>query len=72
MGFFITAEVGISMNPEKIASVKYWDRPVNPKRIRLSLEFANFYLAFIPDSSNIVAPLTKVTDMILSQPSSKF
>jgi hypothetical protein len=60
LGYIISPN-GISMDPEKIKTVKEWKEPTNVKGIQSFLGFANFYRRFVHDFSKITTPLTKLT-----------
>jgi hypothetical protein len=60
-GFFIEAEQGISIDPEKVSAITAWETPKTVKGIQSFIGFANFYRQFIRDFSGVVTPLTKLT-----------
>ena len=51
----------IRMDPTKLTTIDTWKPPTSVKGIHSFLGFANFYRKFIPNYSNIVAPLTFLT-----------
>jgi hypothetical protein len=61
LGMIIDAEKGISMDPEKVQSVRDWPAPTTVKGVRGFIGFANYYRDFIADFSTIVMPLTQLT-----------
>jgi RNase H-like domain found in reverse transcriptase/Reverse transcriptase (RNA-dependent DNA polymerase)/Integrase zinc binding domain len=63
LGFIISAEEGIKMDPDKVKAILEWERPGSVKGIRSFLGFANFYRSFIKDYSTIVAPLIALTKL---------
>ena len=58
---YIVQPNGLSMNPEKVASVLAWPTPTNVKGVQSFLGFANFYRRFIRGYSIIATPLTALT-----------
>lgn len=61
LGYIIEAEVGIRVDPEKIAAIRDWATPSSVKTVRGFIGFANFYRVFIPEFSDIAAPLLNLT-----------
>ena len=61
LGFIVTANHGVSMDPTKVSAVTQWEAPTNVRDIRAFLGFANFYRSFIKDFSKKTAPLTALT-----------
>ena len=51
----------IEMDSVKLSAIKEWKPPASVKGIRSFLGFANFYRKFIPNFSNVVAPLNLLT-----------
>ena len=51
----------IKMNDKKLEAIEKWKPPTSVKGIWSFIGFANFYRKFIPDFSNIVAPLNLLT-----------
>ena len=51
----------IQMYPKKPSAIKDWHPPSSVKKVCSFLGFANFYWKFIPNYSNIVAPLVFLT-----------
>ena len=49
------------MDSVKLSAIKEWKPPVSVKGVRSFLGFANFYRKFIPNFSNVVAPLNLLT-----------
>ena len=58
---FILSKDGLKMDPSKVQTIQDWPEPRKVKDIQSFLGFANFYLCFISDYSNIVIPLTQLT-----------
>ncbi|KAF7647554.1 hypothetical protein LDENG_00170760 [Lucifuga dentata] len=48
---------GIETDPEKIATLKPWQKPNNLKELRTFLGFCSYYRRFIKDHAKIVKPL---------------
>jgi hypothetical protein len=61
LGFIIEVGKGIRVDPEKIKAILQWEPPKNVKGVRGFIGFANFYRIFIPDFSDISAPLVSLT-----------
>lgn len=61
LGYIIEAEVGIRVDPDKIAAIRDWATPSSVKAVRGFIGFANFYRSFIPEFSDIAEPLTNLT-----------
>ena len=51
----------VRMDEKKLDAIKEWKPPTSVKGIQSFMGFANFYRKFIPDFSNIVAPLNLLT-----------
>ena len=51
----------IHMDPAKLSAIATWPLPKTVKAVCALLGFCNFYQKFIPNFSNIVAPLTNLT-----------
>ena len=51
----------IKMDKKKLEAIEKWKPPTSVKEIRSFTGFTNFYRKFIPDFSNIVAPLNLLT-----------
>jgi hypothetical protein len=57
LGFVISAEKGIKINPGKVEAIKKWKAPIIVKGVRSFIRFSNFYRGFIENFSEIAAPL---------------
>ena len=51
----------IHMDPAKLSAIAAWPPPKTVKAVRALLGFCKFYRKFIPNFSNLVAPLTALT-----------
>ena len=51
----------VRMDPAKLSAIKDWHPPSSVKGIHLFLGFVNFYRKFIPNFSNVVAPIVLLT-----------
>ena len=51
----------IRMDPAKLSAIAAWPPPKMVKAVCALLSFCNFYRKFIPNFSNLVAPLTALT-----------
>ena len=51
----------ICMDSAKLSAITTWPPPKTVKAVHALLGFCNFYRKFIPDFSNLVAPLTTLT-----------
>lgn len=60
LGFFISTS-GISMDPRKLSTIKYWPYPRDLSDLQRFLGFTNFYRRFIPSFSRVAGPLTEFT-----------
>lgn len=61
LGFVISLEEGIKVDPSKVEAIKSWQAPSSTKGVRSFIGFANFYRDFIPNFGSIVAPLLSLT-----------
>lgn len=61
LGFIVTAERGISVDPEKTEAIKKWELPQTQSGVRIFLGFANFYRDFVDDFASLSAPLQRYT-----------
>ena len=59
LGHLISAD-GVRPDPEKIAKVKDWPSPQNPKELCSFLGFAVYYLKFVEKYSEIARPLNSL------------
>ena len=57
----VISKEGLSMLAEKIKSVLDFTRPKTVTALRGFLGWANYFRGFVPNHSNIVAPLHKMT-----------
>ena len=53
----------IHMDPAKLSAIAAWPPPKTVKAVHALLGFCNLYCKFIPNFSNLVAPLTTLTRM---------
>lgn len=60
LGYVISPE-GISMEEDRVATIKDWPEPQSVKDIQSFIGFANFYRRFIQGFSAITKPLTDLT-----------
>ncbi|GJT81952.1 putative reverse transcriptase domain-containing protein [Tanacetum coccineum] len=60
LGHVIDSE-GIHVDPAKIESIKDWESPKTPTKIRQLLGLAGYYRQFIKGFSKIAKPMTKLT-----------
>ena len=51
----------IQMDPAKLSAITTWPPPQTVKAVCALLSFCNFYHKFIPNFSNVIAPLTTLT-----------
>ena len=58
---FILSKDDLKMDSAKVQAITDWPEPRKVKDIQSFLGFANFYRQFIPDYSDIVIPLTRLT-----------
>jgi RNase H-like domain found in reverse transcriptase/Reverse transcriptase (RNA-dependent DNA polymerase) len=56
LGFHL-GQGNLSMNSDKVESIKDWEPPTNVKSLQRFLRFINFYRRFIPNLSKISQPL---------------
>jgi hypothetical protein len=61
LGFIISAEKGIKVDPGKVEAIKKWEAPITIKGVRSFIRFLNFYRGFIKNFSEIAAPLMLLT-----------
>ena len=54
-------EACVSVNPEKVASVKDWPIPQTVTAVQHFIGFTSFYRRFLEDFAKIAKPLNKVT-----------
>lgn len=59
LGFVITAEKGISVDPEKKIAIEKWEIPRSQTAVRSFLGFANFYRDFIHGFTKLTASLQR-------------
>ena len=57
----VVSALGVSMDLEKVEVVISWERPKSVIKIRRFLGLAGYYRRFIEDFSQLVAPMTKLT-----------
>ncbi|XP_070006050.1 uncharacterized protein [Nicotiana sylvestris] len=60
LGHVVSSE-RIQVDPQKIAAVKDWPRPMTPTEIRSFLGLAGYYRRFVEGFSTLASPLTKLT-----------
>ena len=60
LGYCLSSN-GLIMSPDKIQTILDWPEPRKVKDIQSFLGFANFYRCFIFNYSDIVVPLTQLT-----------
>ncbi len=60
---YVIAPTGVSMEGDRIQSVKNWPELKSVREIQVFVGFANFYRRFIKGFSKIAAPLTELTKM---------
>lgn len=60
LGLIITTQ-GLKMDPEKVKTVRDWEKPRNVKDILAFMGFVNFYRMFCPALSRVAKPLTELT-----------
>ena len=54
----IVSDKGIQTDPKKIDAIKSWPIPTNVKQVRQLLGAFGYYRRFVPNFSNVAAPLT--------------
>jgi len=59
---YIVSHTGVTMEPERVATVQEWPLPGSIRDIRIFIGFANYYRRFIKDFSRIAGPLNKLTE----------
>ncbi|XP_033728208.1 uncharacterized protein LOC117317503 [Pecten maximus] len=57
----VVSEEGVKCDPEKTKVVQEWPRPANRSEIRSFLGLVGYYRRFVCDSSQLAAPLTRLT-----------
>jgi hypothetical protein len=57
LGHLVSSD-GIKVDPAKISAVTDWPQPTNSSDVRAFLGLANYYRDFVPDFSQLAAPLT--------------
>ena len=55
------SEAGVSVDPEKVASVKDWPIPQTVTAVQRFIGFASFYRRFLKDFAKVTKPLHEVT-----------
>ena len=63
---YILSPSGLTMSDDKIKIIQDWPEPKKVKDIQFFLGFANFYHQFIFNYSNIIIPLTCLTQKDIS------
>ena len=58
---YIVSEKGVSMDADKVASIKSWPVPKSVREVQQFLGIANFYRQFIKNFSMRMLPLTNIT-----------
>ena len=66
LGHVLSAD-GLATDPEKTVVVKNWVRPHHLKELRRFLGFSSYYRRFIPNFSNIAAPLHALVGILSRQ-----
>lgn len=61
LGFVVTAEKGIEVDPDKKIAIEKWEVPRSQTAVRSFLGFANFYRDFIHNFAKLTAPLQRYT-----------
>ncbi|KAG7583636.1 Ribonuclease H-like superfamily [Arabidopsis suecica] len=57
----IISDQGVSVDPEKIRSIKEWPRPKNATEIRSFLGLAGYYRRFVKGFASMAQPMTRLT-----------
>ena len=57
----IISQGKVEMDGKKLEAIQNWNPPTSVKAVRSFTRFANFYRKFIPNFSDIVAPLNLLT-----------
>ncbi|XP_010412662.1 PREDICTED: uncharacterized protein LOC104698997 [Camelina sativa] len=57
----IVSDQGVSVDPEKIRSIKDWPRPKNANEIRTFLGLAGYYQRFVKGFASMSQPMTRLT-----------
>lgn len=65
LGYILSPD-GLQMDEDKIKTILNWSTPRKVKDVQSFLGFANFYQRFIHKYSDIVVPLTQLTQNIYS------
>jgi transposase InsO family protein len=60
LGFIVSTD-GISMEEDRVATIKGWPTPKSVRDVRIFLGFANYYRRFINGFSRIASPLHRLT-----------
>lgn len=55
---FVVSDKGVSMDPERVSTIRDWPEPTTFREVQQFLGFANFYRRFIREYSRIARPLT--------------
>jgi len=61
LGHVVSGE-GIATDPAKVKSVKEWQTPTSVHDVRCFMGLASYYRKFIPEFSEIVRPLSRLTE----------
>ena len=62
----VVSKDGIQVDPKKIEAIIDWLRPTTVTEVRSFLGLVGYYRRFMKDFSKIAAPLTRLTQKILS------
>ena len=60
LGFMVSNE-GVGTDPDKIAAIRDWPRPVNLRESRAFVGLCQYYRRFVPKFSDVAAPLHALT-----------